>query len=255
MHKLAFQLGPIRVHWYGVLLALGFLAGLWTASRRARLTGLAPEKVLDLGPWLIIGALLGARTVYVLSYWEESFAGKPIWNIFKIHEGGLVFYGGLIGATLAAIIYLISRKLPLWQYGDALAPSIALGSFFGRLGCLMNGCCFGRACDLPWAIQFPQGHPSYPATVHPTQIYDALLNLGLYGLLAWLYRRKRFDGQIFALFLVGYALLRSVVEWFRGDYSHYYWGGNFTQAHVISLAILAAGIILYRTLARKPKRQ
>ena len=183
MHPIAFQLGPLSIHWYGVMVALGFLAGLWTAGRRGLRAGIAAEKIMDLGPWLIIGAIVGARTLYVISYWRESFAGKPIAEIFMVWKGGLVYYGGLIGASLACILYTRLKKLPLWKVADILAPSIALGYVFGRIGCLLNGCCYGRACNLPWAIRFPAGNPLNPPTypVHPTEVYDSLLNLGLYA--------------------------------------------------------------------------
>ena len=220
MHPIALQLGPLSIHWYGVMVALAFLAGLWTASRRGLRDGIAAEKIVDLGPWLIVGAILGARTLYVVSYWRESFAGKPLEEIFMVWKGGLVYYGGLVGASIAGILYTRLKKLPLWKVADIVAPSIALGYVFGRIGCLLNGCCYGRACNLPWAIRFPADNPLQPPTfpVHPTQIYDSLLNLGLYAFLAWLYRRKKFDGQVFGVYLVCYAVLRSFVEMFRGDY-------------------------------------
>jgi len=150
---------------------------------------------------------------------------------------------------------------------DALAPSIALGYAFGRIGCLMNGCCYGRVCDLPWAIRFP-GHSfafddqvsrgqlasdaSASLPIHPTEIYDALLSLGLYTALAGLYRRKKFDGQVFGVYLVSYAVLRSFVEIFRGDYPDYqrYLGGWLTPAQLVSIPILAAGLVLLWLLPR-----
>jgi phosphatidylglycerol---prolipoprotein diacylglyceryl transferase len=245
MHPIAFKLGALSIHWYGVMVALGFLAGLWTAGRRGLHAGIAAEKVIDLGPWLIIGAIVGARTLYVISYWSEFFAGKPAWESFAVWQGGLVYYGGLIGASLACILYVRLKKLPLWKVADIFAPSIALGCVFGRIGCLLNGCCYGRACDLPWAIHFPQGNPLNPPTypVHPTEVYESLLNLGLYAALAWLYRRKKFEGQVFSLYLVSYAVLRSFVELFRGDYPEHqhYLGGWATPAHLVSILILAAG--------------
>jgi phosphatidylglycerol---prolipoprotein diacylglyceryl transferase len=254
--KIAFQIGSWPIHWYGVLVALGFVAGLWTASRRGLREGFAPERVLDAGPWIIIGSVLGARILYVTTYWQESFAGQPFTEIFMIQRGGLVFYGGLIGAALAVILYAAVRKLPLWKLADVLAPSIALGYVFGRLGCLMNGCCYGRECALPWAIRFPVGHDTHPVhgeaqPVHPTQIYDSVLNLGLYLFLAWLYRRKKFDGQVFAAYLICYAFARSFVEYFRGDYTDPHIHANFlTPAQLISVAILVAGIGLFVVLRR-----
>src|SRR5437870_3141390 len=130
-------------------MAAAFLAGLWTASRRGLREGIPPETILDLGPWLIIGAIAGARTLYVITFWREQFATKPFPEIFMVQKGGLVYYGGLIGASLAYIIYARRKKLALWKGADVLAPSIALGYFFGRIGCLMNGCCYGRPCNLP----------------------------------------------------------------------------------------------------------
>ena len=254
VHPIAFHLGPLTVHWYGILLAVGMLAGLWTAGRRAPLTGIPSDKVSDVGVWLIIGAVLGARILYVATYWRESFAGQPIWEIFMIQRGGLVFYGGLIGASLACIAYCRRQQLALWKLADVLAPSIALGYVFGRLGCLMNGCCFGRACGLPWAIRFPS-HPnggSLPdVPLHPTQIYSSLLNLILYVALAGLYRRKKFDGQVFAAYLIGYAMMRSLVEIFRGDYSEAHRHSGLTPAHLVSVGILLAGAGLFAALSRR----
>lgn len=264
MHSIAFKIGSLAIHWYGIMVALGFLAGLWTASRRARLAGITAEQIYDLGPWLIIGGILGGRVLYVISYWREDFAANPFPEIFMVQHGGLVFYGGLIGATGIGMLYIYWKKLPLWKMADILAPSVALGCVFGRIGCLLNGCCFGRACNLPWAISFPPTlnssgmlvpHETNGVPVHPTQVYDSLLNLVLYCFLAWLFRRKKFDGQIFALYLVGYAALRSFVEYFRGDYPVHYLGGIATPAQVISLGVIAGGLLLLWLLPRPEPKQ
>jgi phosphatidylglycerol:prolipoprotein diacylglycerol transferase len=261
VHPIAFKLGTWPIHWYGILVAFGFVAGLWTASRRSPRYGLKPEQVADAGPWMILGALLGARGLYVATYWKESFAGQPWKEIFMVQHGGLIFYGGFIGACAALMIYCRLRRVPIWRLADALAPSIALGYVFGRLGCLMNGCCYGRQCDLPWAITYPRGvipgQSELTAPVHPTQIYDSLLNLALYLFLAWLYRRRKFDGQVFAAYMICYAFIRSVVERFRGDYtSDHIYGGFLTPAQLVSVGILTAGIILFITLRRQtPKLQ
>ena len=245
MHDIAFHIGDFAVHWYGIMLALGFYAGFWTASRRSRRDGIPPETIMDLGPWLIIGGIVGARILYVATYWQESFAGKPLTEIFMIRNGGLVFYGGFIGAVLGCMIHCRRKKISFWKVADVLAPSLALGSAFGRVGCLMTGCCYGRVCTLPWAIHFPQGHETYPNGVHPTQIYDGLMNLMLYGLLAWFYRRKKFDGQIAALYFMCYAVTRSITESFRGDYDAAHQHGGLTPAHLVSIGIFLAGIGIF----------
>ncbi len=250
VHKIAISVGPVALHWYGVLVAAGFLAGLWTASRRGVKDGFTPEMIMDLCPALLFGSIAGARFLYVISYWKESFAGLPWWEVFMIQHGGLVFYGGLVGASISVILYSRYRRLPLWKLADVLAPSIALGHAFGRIGCLMNGCCYGAPASIPWAIHFPADHPTHGAGVHPTQIYESLLNIGLYAGLAWFYRRKHFDGQIFATYLVGYAMLRSGVEVFRGDYEIHYLGGWATPGQMVSIGILLVAAILFWRLPR-----
>jgi phosphatidylglycerol:prolipoprotein diacylglycerol transferase len=251
VHKVAFHIGSVSIHWYGILVAIGFLVGLWTASRRGVRDGIPPDKVLDAGVWLILGTIIGARALYVVSYWREEFAAAPWTEIFMIQHGGLVFYGGLIGATAACLLYIWKQRLPVWKFADTLAPSIALGYVPGRIGCLMNGCCYGRQTSVPWAIHFPPDHPTGGTGVHPTQLYDALLSAALYAALAWLYRRKKFDGQVFATYLICYAGLRSFVEIFRGDYPTRYLGGMATPAHLISAVILIAGLVLYWKLRRR----
>ncbi len=254
MHPIAFDLGSLPIRWYGVMMALAFFAGLWTATRRARLANVAGDVIADVTLWLMAGSIVGARFVYVTTYWKQQFADQPFSEVFMIQHGGLVYYGGLIGAAVASIGYLRWKKLPVWKIADILAPSIALGSVFGRIGCLLNGCCYGYACDLPWAIHFPADHETHGAAVHPTQIYDALLNLILYLALAWWFRRKKFDGQIFAAYLIGYAVFRSIAEHFRGDYPADHIHAGLTSAQVVSLPMFAAGFALMFFLSRRTRK-
>jgi phosphatidylglycerol:prolipoprotein diacylglycerol transferase len=254
VHPIAFKIFGLPVHWYGILVATGFLAGLWTASRRARSVGIEPERIFDLGPWLILGGIAGGRILYVISYWREDFAEHPFPEVFMVQHGGLVFYGGLIGATLAAVTHLLWKKLPMWKMGDIVAPSIALGYAFGRIGCLLNGCCYGRECDMEWAIRFPADHATHGMPVHPTEVYDSILNFCFYVFLAWLFKRKKFDGQVFAVYLMGYAVLRSFVEYFRGDYPVHYLGGVATPAQLLSIGIVAGGLLLF-VLLRRPQEK
>ncbi|MCD6338293.1 MAG: prolipoprotein diacylglyceryl transferase [Verrucomicrobia bacterium] len=246
MDPVAFRIGATAIYWYGVMVALGFLAGLWTASRRAPLAGISGEAVADLGFWLVISALLGARLFYVVEYWQEDFADKPLWQTLNLRAGGLVFYGGLIGGALAVLAYTRLKRLPLWKLADVLAPSVSLGHAFGRIGCFLNGCCYGKACSLPWAVHFPPEHITHGAGVHPTELYEAGANLILYAVLARWFRRRGFDGQVFALYLIGYGGARFVIEFFRGDYERYYLGGWATPGHLVSAIAVACGVVLYR---------
>lgn len=250
MHPVAFQVGSLSIYWYGILTAAGFLAGFWIAGRRAAFEAIRPEAIIDLAPWLLAGTIVGARAWYVVSYWDSEFAGKPLAEVFMIRRSGLVFYGGLLGASLATILYARLKKLPVWKIADLLAPSIALGHAFGRIGCLMTGCCYGHPTQLPWAIHFPSDHWTRGAGVHPTQLYESALNLALFGGLSWFYGRKKFDGQVFAVYLIAYSILRAFVEMFRGDYPSRYLGGWVTPGQIVSGGILVVGLLLYWKLSR-----
>lgn len=250
MEQVAFRVGGLTIYWYGVLVVAGFVAGLWTASRRCVNDRLPGDVIVDMGPWLMLGAIVGARILHVISYWREDYAGKPVWEIFMVHHGGLVFFGGLVGSSLACIFYTRAKGLPLWKLADALAPSVALGHAFGRIGCLMNGCCYGVATSLPIAVRYPAPHLTEGQGVHPTQIYESLLNLALYGFLAWKYRRKSFDGQVFVFYLVAYAVIRFNVEFLRGDYLGPRLGGWATPGQVGSLLVLVLGVWLWIALKK-----
>jgi len=250
-----FYLGGFPVRAFGLLVGLGFVLGLWTSARRASKAGVDPNAIYDLGPWLLAGGLIGARILYVITFWRAEFAELPFTEVFKIWNGGLVFYGGLILAIAVGIARVRYLKLPLWTLADSLAPGIALGHAFGRLGCLMNGCCFGRPVEVPWAIRFPIDHATHGAAVHPAQVYESLLDLSLYGFLAWWFPRRKFNGQIFSFYLVAYAFVRSFSEYFRGDYSitSAPLQGVFTPGQAMSGLILLAGIAFWAVLRNYPR--
>lgn len=244
MDNVAFEFFGFQVYWYGVLAAVGFVLGFGTASRRAPRAGLKGDDVFNLAPWLIVGAILGARLLYVISYWDREFAGRSWLQIFNMRSG-LVYYGGLIGASLAGIIFCFRQKIFLWRMADVMAPSIALGHAFGRIGCFMTGCCFGKPTDVPWAVCFPHEHYTKGVPVHPTQLYESGLNFLFYAGLALLFQKRRFEGQVFAVYLMGYAILRTITEMFRGDYTESYLGGIATPGQTVSIVIFAAGALLW----------
>lgn len=246
MHSIAFEIGGVAIHWYGVLVAFGFLAGLWTAGRRGLRVGVTPELIWDLGTWVVVGSLVGARAWYVVEYWQTDFAGRPWLDVLKIRQGGLVYYGGLVGAIVAMSWVARVRSIRIWLVADVMAPSIALGHVFGRMGCLMTGCCYGRPTSVAWAIRFPADHWTHGVAVHPTQVYESLSNLVLCLFLAWWFRtRRRWDGQVFALYLAGYAVLRAGVETFRGDYVDHGGRGMLTPGQLTGLGVLGFAIWLW----------
>src|SRR6478735_6528164 len=199
MHPILFEVGGFPVYTYGLLLAAAYLLGLQFALVRARKRGLDPNRVMDLGIWIIISALAGAKLLLLIVEFD-TFGRNPRELLTLVRSGG-VFYGGLIAAVIVALWYMRRHRLPLWTTTDVFAPGIALGHSVGRLGCLMAGCCFGRPSSLPWAITFRD--PAAAANVgtplgiplHPTQLYEAGAELLILGfLLLWERRGRGFPG-------------------------------------------------------------
>ena len=221
------------------------MVAFYSASKRAVHEGMTRDTVMNLAPWIIIGAIVGARILYVITFWKEEFANASLLEIFKLRRSGLVYYGGLIGASLGTIIYARKNRIHLWKLADVMAPSIALGHAFGRIGCLMTGCCYGKPTDLPWAIHFPHTHWTKGVGVHPTQIYESALNFLLFFGLSFLFYRKKFHGQVFAAYLIGYAFLRALVETFRGDYDKPFLIGIATPGQTVSILIMILGVGLW----------
>ncbi len=246
MHPEFIQLGPLDIRTYGVLVAAGFACGLWVAAWRARREQLPPQVIYDLGVWVILAGVLGAKLFYLVVYGDEFLAAWRAqgWSALR---HGFVFFGGFLAAIASVIVYARVKRLPLWKLADVLAPSLALGHAFGRLGCFAQGCCFGRAGDLPWAVQFPAGHPTFPLSVHPTQLYEAAGNLLIFAGLSLGYRHKRYDGQVWWFYVLAYGLLRFANEWLRADYSSRYLD-RFSDSQLIAavMVVLASAVLLLR---------
>jgi phosphatidylglycerol:prolipoprotein diacylglycerol transferase len=249
VHPVAFDLSGLTVHWYGILLATGFMVGMWTAGRRGMKIGLSPEDISNLMLWIFIGGIAGAKLLFVINHWNGQ---EPI-KALILQRSGMVFHGALFGTAIAVWLFTRKTKMPLWATLDTLAPSFALGHAFGRIGCFMTGCCYGRACDLPWAVQFPESHSTHPIHVHPTQIYESLLNLALYGILAWLFRNRKFNGQVFACYLMAYAVVRFGMEFLRDDGRGRLWFDTLTSGQGISLILLTGGVVVWRLLTDRER--
>lgn len=255
MHPVLIRLGPLSIHTYGVLIALGFLAGIWVATREARRLGEDPEVVLDLAFYVIAAAILGSRLFYVAVNWE-LFRGHPL-DVFKIWRGGLVFYGGLLAGIPTVIWYLRRHGLHVWTMGDVLAPAVALGQSFGRLGCFMAGCCYGRLAS-PWpAVVFTDPESLAPQGIglHPTQLYDAALMLAIFATLMVTRRWRRFEGQQFWTYLFLFTPERIFLEELRADTYKSLFGGALSLTQLISLILFAlAAAKLLQGLAQARRR-
>jgi phosphatidylglycerol:prolipoprotein diacylglycerol transferase len=249
-----FSLGPVTVYTYGVLLAASYLLGLRLAMSRAKARGLDSNRVLDLGIYIIIAALVGAKLLLLVVDFDQ-FRSSP-GDLLSLARSGGVFYGGLILAVAVAFWYIWKHKLPFWTTCDVFAPGIALGHVTGRLGCLAAGCCYGKPTDMPWAIIF--NNPAAAANVgtplgiplHPTQVYEAGAELLILLLLLGTERRgRRFAGRTFWLYMLLYAISRFVIEFYRGDPRGMVMGLSTSQ--FISVVLAPLSIVMLIWLSKK----
>ena len=222
MHPILFEIGGFPVYTYGLLLAAAYLLGLQFALVRAKARGLNPNRVMDLGIWIIVSALVGAKAMLLIV--ERDRFGWSINDLMNLFRSAGVFYGGLIAAVAVALFYLWRHRMPVWTVTDVFAPGIALGHVIGRLGCLFAGCCFGRTTNVPWGItfdnEFARQNVGTPLNVplHPTQLYEAGAELLILGLLLALERRGRaFPGRTFWTYMLVYGISRFIIEFYRGD--------------------------------------
>jgi len=253
VHPILFEAGPVTIYSYGVLLAAAYLLGLWLGVRRASQAGLDGNRVMDLGIWVIIAALIGAKGLLFIVDFDHFTSSRE--EFMSLLRSGGVFYGGLIAATLTCVYQLRKHKLPLWQSGDLFAPGIALGYMVGRLGCLAAGCCYGRpAPGLAWAVTFTDpaaalnvGTP-LNVPLHPTQLYESLAGLVILVTLLVIERRgKSFPGRTFWQFVLMYAVSRFIIEFFRGDDRGMV--AMFSTSQVISLVLAPLAIVMLWWLA------
>lgn len=218
MHPILLNLGSIKIYSYGFLIAIGFIASLWLSSKNAEKFKIAPQIISDVYFISLLSGLIGGRLLYVLIYFK--YYKNNLLEIFYIWTGGLVFFGGFIAALIAVIVYLKKRKQSFWKISDIVAPGIALGHAFGRLGCFFAGCCYGKECTLPFAVKFSNPDSLAPIgyLLHPTQIYSALSNFIIFFVLQWLLKNKKFDGMVFLSYVMIYSVTRFIIEFFRGDF-------------------------------------
>ena len=254
MHPVLFHIGPFALHTYGVFVAIAFLSAMGLALREARKAGEDTERVLDLCFYMLVAAIVGSRILYVVIDWQ-TFREDPV-EIIRIWHGGLVFYGGFIGAFLTALWYMRRAGLSPWRTADILAPSIALGQFIGRIGCFAAGCCYGVSCDLPWAVTFTNPESLAPKGIplHPTQLYSSFNNLLMFFVLMALSRVKRFEGQIFWAYVLLYGVSRSFIEFFRGDDRGILVGDVVSMSQLIGVTMAAVAIAMMIVLRRRDAR-
>ncbi len=248
----ALQLGPIKIHWYGIMYLVGFASAWWLARWRARRadSGWQEVEVGDLIFYAALGVVLGGRVGYILFYDFGSFLTNPL-MIFKVWEGGMSFHGGLLGVIVAMALYARRTARGFFQVADFVAPLVPIGLGAGRLGNFINGELWGRVSEAPWAMVFPSGGP---LPRHPSQLYEMLLEGGVLFVMLWFYSRQpRPTMAVSGLFLLGYGVFRFAVELVREPDAHlgYLAFGWLTMGQVLSTPLVVLGAVLMWLAYRK----
>lgn len=245
MHPILFHLGAIVVHTYGVVLMMAFAISILIAVRTAqdrmkRMPGwrITPEQVMDIGIWFVVSGLIGARIMFVLLDWEQ-YAGHPA-DMFKVWQGGLSFHGGFFGGLIALAIFCVRHKIPVLTMADLYAPGCMLGYAVGRVGCVLNGCCYGAPTTMPWGIRFyDEGKLTPPS--HPTQLYSVLLGVVFFGVLLALQKRQTFRGQLACWFFVLAGAERFIMEIWRANVTSTVVAFGLTDVQLLCLGFIAIG--------------
>lgn len=252
MYPELFRIGDFPITTYGIWLAVGMLLALFVASRLGARDGLPRERIYDLGLWTLIGGLLGSK---ILMYFVEE--NVQVFSLDFLRSGG-VYYGGLIGGFLAVAILVRYYKLPFWKVADAFAPAVALGQAFGRQGCFAAGCCWGKPTDLFFGVRFTEAGHEYTGVpmygpggddlyLYPTQLIESFTMLAVFGLLFWLHRHKKFDGQVLIAYGIIYSIFRFSIEFIRDDPRGDLFGlttmTGLSTSQLVSLVVSIASII------------
>ena len=237
MHPIIFSYGPLHLYSYGLFVATGVLCAIFFIRQNAQLILLNPDTSVDLAITTVISGFMGARIFYVIQFWDY-FKNSPL-DVFKIWQGGIVLYGGLIGGLLGFAFFVRISHLSFLSTLDLFVPAMALAQGFGRLGCFFNGCCFGAKCNLPWAVQFP----FLEGKVHPTQLYEAVFCFLLFAFLYGLLKRKKFTGIVALVYFTIYPFGRFLIEFLRGDQKYYLFHLTIAQWTSVMFLILIIVVI------------
>ena len=236
------KIGPFTVYGYGLMIAVGILAAYFTGERRAKKRGLPYEHVFNLVVWCVLGGFLGAKILYWITEWKSIVANPGF--LGDTLTDGFVVFGGIIGGILTAYVYCRIKNLDFLRFFDTLMPSVALAQGFGRIGCLLAGCCYGKETNSAFSITFhDSGFAPNGVALIPTQIYSSILDFIHYGILLFILKKQKKDGETAAAYLIFYSAGRFVLEFFRGDLAR---GsvGALSTSQFISLFTFVAGIAL-----------
>ena len=240
MHPELLHIGPLTIYTYGFMMATAFLVCYLILKSEITKRGDDPEVASNIIFWGATGGIIGAKVFYMIEF-HQDFIQDPLGMIFS--GAGLVFHGGLIGGTIAVVAVILLARKPLGEYADFIGPALLIGQGIGRIGCFFAGCCHGEACNLPWAVTFPYASPPANFPVHPTQLYETLINFSLFFLLVKYVRprTRQYPGIIFAIYMMLAGTERFFLEFIRVN-PRVAWG--LSSAQFTSVGIFAAGLAL-----------
>ena len=244
MHPILLHIGIFNIYSYGFFIGLGLFVSSYLFLKKARIYGYDVSKLENLMFCLFIFGIIGARALYVILNFNY-YSQNPL-NIIKVWEGGLVFWGGFIAAFFAAIILLKKYKYSVIDIADILSPFVVLGHAFGRIGCFMAGCCYGKATDCKLGVVFTNEYSLAPLNIkiHPTQLYESVGNFVIFFILLWIFKKRTFRGQVLGSYLVIYPVFRFFLEFFRDDDRGKIWIFSATQM-ICALIFLIGIIVIY----------
>ncbi|MBN1690366.1 MAG: prolipoprotein diacylglyceryl transferase [Dehalococcoidia bacterium] len=250
LNPIVFSVGTFEVRWYGVMVVLAVVALIGIALLEAKRRNISQDTIWDVGLWGVIGGILGSRILHVIDQWEYYFSHPEQ----LLNFAGLAVWGAVLGAAAALLIYCRVKKLSFWLMADLVAPGAILAQAIGRIGCLINGCCYGNTCELPIAVIYlhpasyaPQGVPLYP-----TQIFHFIWNMGGFVLLWLLRKHTRPDGVLFFIWMIYFSAGDFVIRFFRGDTTPFMF--NLPEAQVVDIAVVAVSIIMLAVLLVRNKK-
>ena len=249
MHPIIAKIGPLYVYSYGLMVATGFAIAMFLAYRQANEFGVDKDKIVDLGITILLGGIFGARLLYVLTN-LRYYILHPL-EVMNLARGGLVWYGAFLFGILAGIVFVRKNKINFWVGSDLLAPYIPLAQSIGRIGCFLNGCCYGG--EVPANFMFGVVFPSESIFRHPTQIYSSLILLLLFVILRAWQRRRRFNGEIFLAYIILYSLTRFCMEFLRGDNPKIFSALTMSQLISIPIFIACLSLFIYRFIRLRNK--
>jgi len=243
MRPILIEVGGIEIPSYGVMLAVSFLAALWYVKRKAPRFSISPVVIETLAFYVMLGVVIGGRLLYVVFHWTQY--QHDLLGIISIWEGGMMFFGGFLGGFLLGAMYMRKQKIPVLIMSDLVAPALGLGLFFTRIGCFLNGCCFGEPSTLPWAIRFPPecvagASPIGTQSLHPAQLYESVFGLALFFFLNNRLGKSIRTGAVFAQFLIFYGTFRFGIDLIR----YYENSANYWINQIIALGLIIVGMVI-----------